>query len=216
MKYKPLLTLLAILTAASVFGQSIDRVVFRQQGAYPFSEDIFEMNTQTKAGMTYSERIVNEDVRRLFALGMFEEIDSEVKDLANGNKEVVFIIYAKKNVSEILFKGNRKFSDKDLRKLVKLNTDMPLNDALQIESVRELRKFYEEKGYTEAQIDSELEADGEGSVKVIFRIAEHLRVRIDNVEFSKSESNVPIIFNNVVFPPPLGPRIIKNSPFFTG
>ena len=183
MKYKPLLTLLAILSAASVFGQSIDRVVFRQQGAYPFSEDIFEMNTQTKAGMTYSERIVNEDVRRLFALGMFEEIDSEVKDLANGNKEVVFIIYAKKNVSEILFKGNRKFSDKDLRKLVKLNTDMPLNDALQIESVRELRKFYEEKGYTEAQIDSELEADGEGSVKVIFRIAEHLRVRIDNVEF---------------------------------
>jgi outer membrane protein insertion porin family len=172
-----------MLTAASASAQSIDRVVFRQQGAYPFSEDIFEMNTQTKAGMQYSERIVNEDVRRLFALGMFEEIDSEVKDLANGNKEVVFIVYAKKNVSEIQFKGNRKFGDKELMKLVKLRTDMPLNDALLIESTRELRKFYEEKGYTEAQVDSALEADGEGSVKVIFKIAEHLRVRIDNVEF---------------------------------
>ena len=183
MKYKRLLTVLAVLTAASASAQSIDRVVFRQQGAYPFSEDIFEMNTQTKAGMQYSERIVNEDVRRLFALGMFEEIDSEVKDLANGNKEVVFIVYAKKNVSEIQFKGNRKFGDKELMKLVKLCTDMPLNDALLIESTRELRKFYEEKGYTEAQVDSALEADGEGSVKVIFKIAEHLRVRIDNVEF---------------------------------
>ena len=183
MKYKRLLTVLAMLTAASASAQSIDRVVFRQQGAYPFSEDIFEMNTQTKAGMQYSERIVNEDVRRLFALGMFEEIDSEVKDLANGNKEVVFIVYAKKNVSEIQFKGNRKFGDKELMKLVKLRTDMPLNDALLIESTRELRKFYEEKGYTEAQVDSALEADGEGSVKVIFKIAEHLRVRIDNVEF---------------------------------
>ena len=165
MKYKRLLTVLAMLTAASASAQSIDRVVFRQQGAYPFSEDIFEMNTQTKAGMQYSERIVNEDVRRLFALGMFEEIDSEVKDLANGNKEVVFIVYAKKNVSEIQFKGNRKFGDKELMKLVKLRTDMPLNDALLIESTRELRKFYEEKGYTEAQVDSALEADGEGSVK---------------------------------------------------
>ena len=183
MTIKRLVTVLAMLAAASAFGQSIDRVVFRQQGAYPFPEDIFEMNTQTKAGMPYSERTVNEDVRRLFSLGMFEEIDSKVNDLSNGNKEVVFIIYAKRNVSEISFKGNRKFSDKELMKLVKIRTDMPLNDALLIESTRELRKFYEDKGYTEAQVDSTLEADGDSSVKVIFRIAEHLRVRIDNVEF---------------------------------
>ncbi len=183
MKYKRLLTVLAMLVAASAFGQSIERVVFLQQGAYPLSEDIFEMNTQTKAGMPYNERMINEDVRRLFALGMFEEIDSKVKDLSNGNKEVVFTIYAKRNVSEISFKGNRKFGDSELMKLVKLRTDMPLNDALLIESTRELRKFYDEKGYTDAQIDSSLEADGDSSVKVIFNIAEHLRVRIDNVEF---------------------------------
>ena len=183
MKYKRLVTVLAMLIAVCAFGQSIERVEFRQDGAYPLSEDIFEMNTQTKAGMPYSERIVNDDVRRLFALGMFDEVDSVVKDLSNGNKEVVFKISPKKNVSEISFKGNRKYSDSELKKLVKLNTDMPLNDALLIESTRELRKFYEEKGYTDAQIDSSLEADGDNSVKVVFNIAEHLRVRIDNVEF---------------------------------
>ena len=183
MKYKSLVAALAMLIAVSAFGQSIDRVVFRQQGPYPFSEDIFEMNTQTKSGMPYTERMVNEDVRRLFALGMFEDVFSEVKDLANGNKEVVFVITPKKNVSEISFKGNRKYGDKELMKLVKIHTDMPLNDALLIESSRELRKFYDEKGYTEAQIDASLVADGENSVKVIFNIAEHLRVRIDNVEF---------------------------------
>ena len=68
------------------------------------SEDIFEMNTQTKAGMPYSERIVNEDVRRLFALGMFADVVSEAKDLPNGNKEIVFKISAKKNVSEAYLK----------------------------------------------------------------------------------------------------------------
>ncbi len=183
MKYKRLVTVLAMLIAVSAFGQSIDRVVFRQQGAYPFSEDIFEMNTQTKAGMPYSERMINEDVRRLFALGMFSDVVSEVKDLSDGNKEVIFLISAKKNVSEILFKGNRKYGDDELKKLVKLRTDMPLNDALLIESLRELRKFYDEKGYTDAQIDHSFEADGDNSVKVIFKIAEHLRVRIDNVEF---------------------------------
>ncbi|MBR2963726.1 MAG: outer membrane protein assembly factor BamA [Lentisphaeria bacterium] len=191
MKYKRLVTVLAMLIAASAFGQSIDRVVFLQEGAYPLSEDIFEMNTQTKAGMPYSERIVNEDVRRLFALGMFADVYSEVKDLSNGNKEVIFNITAKKNVSEISIKGNRKFSDSELMKLVKLHTDMPLNDALQIESTRELRKFYDEKGYTDAQIDSSLEADGDNSVKVIFNIAEHLRVRIDNVEFEGMEVYKP-------------------------
>ena len=183
MKYKRLVTVLAMLIAASAFGQSIERVEFRQDGAYPLSEDIFEMNTQTKAGMPYNERTINEDVRRLFALGMFDEVDSVVKDLSNGNKEVVFKISPKKNVSEISFKGNRKFADSELKKLVKLNTDMPLNDAQLIESRREIGKFYEEKGYTDAQVDTSLAADGDNSVKVIFNIAEHLRVRIDNVEF---------------------------------
>ncbi|MBR3506479.1 MAG: outer membrane protein assembly factor BamA [Lentisphaeria bacterium] len=191
MKYKRLVTVLAMLVAASAFGQSVDRVIFQQQGAYPFSEDIFEMNTQTKAGMPYNERTINEDVRRLFALGMFADVVSEAKDLPNGNKEVIFKISAKLNVSEISFKGNRKFSDSELMKLVKLRTDMPLNDALLIESTRELRKFYDEKGYTEAQIDSSLEADGDSSVKVIFNIAEHLRVRIDNVEFEGMEVYKP-------------------------
>lgn len=183
MKYKRLVTALAIMIAASASGQTIDRVVFQQQGAYPFSEDIFEMNTQSKPGMPYSERMVNDDVRRLFSLGIFEDVVSKVKDLPDGNKELVFIITAKQNVSEISFKGNRKYSDDELKKLVKLRPDMPLNDALLIESARELRKFYEDKGYTEAQIDASLEADGESSVKVIFNIAEHLRVRIDNVDF---------------------------------
>ena len=183
MKYKRLVTVLATLIAVSAFGQSIDRVEFRQNGAYPFSEDVFEMNTQTKAGMPYSERMINEDVRRLFSLGMFEDVLSEVKDLPGGNKDVIFHITPKKNVSEITFKGNRKFSDKELKALVKLHTDMPLNDAMLIESTRELRKFYEEKGYTEAQVDTSLTADGDSSVKVTFNIAEHLRVRIDNVEF---------------------------------
>ena len=124
MIYKRLVTALAMLIAVCASGQTIDRVIFRQQGMYPFSEDIFEMNTQTKAGMLYSERVVNEDVRRLFALGMFEQIDSEVKDLSNGNKEVIFIVYAKRNVSEIKFKGNRKFSDEELKKLVKLQNNL--------------------------------------------------------------------------------------------
>ena len=183
MTKKLLATIWALLLAVTAFGQSVERVVFQQQGSYPFSEDIFEMNTQTKAGTPYSERVVNEDVRRLFALGMFADVVSEVKDLPSGNKEVVFKISAKKNVSEISFKGNRKYGDDELMKLVKLRTDMPLNDALLIESSRELRNFYEEKGYTDAKIDSSLVADGDSSVKVVFNILENLRVRIDNVEF---------------------------------
>ena len=183
MRIKLLATICTVMLAVTAFGQTVERVVFQQQGTYPFSEDIFEMNTQTKAGMPYSERVINEDVRHLFSLGMFADVVSEVKDLPNGNKEVVFKISAKKNVSEISFRGNRKYGDEELMKLVKLRTDLPLNDALLIESTHELRKFYEEKGYTDAKIDSSLTADGDSSVKVVFNIVENLRVRIDNVEF---------------------------------
>ena len=65
MRNKLLATVWALLLTAAAFGQSVERVVFQQQGSYPFSEDIFEMNTQTKAGMPFSERVVNEDVRSI-------------------------------------------------------------------------------------------------------------------------------------------------------
>ena len=41
MRIKLLATICTVMLAVTAFGQSVERVVFQQQGTYPFSEDIF-------------------------------------------------------------------------------------------------------------------------------------------------------------------------------
>ena len=46
-----------------------------------------------------------------------------------------------------------------------------------------LRKFYQEKGYSDATVTPVVEPDGQDRVKLTFRIAEHLKQRVNDVRF---------------------------------
>lgn len=175
---------LSLLSLAAFCAQAqiVEKVTFQQQGPFLFSEDLFEFNTQTKKGTPYSERVVNEDVRRLFSKGMFADVVSRVVTLPNGNKEVIFVVSPKSVVSSISFEGNEKYPEKKLREHVRLHESAPLNDALLNESAQALRKFYQDEGLNDAEIGVSLVPDGE-QIKVVFKIAEHLRVRVDEVRF---------------------------------
>jgi len=174
----------------SAFGQMIGKVTFQQQGTYLLPEDVFEMNTQTKAGMRYSERIVNDDVRRLFAKGIFTDVVSEVKNLENGTKEVIFHISPKPLVESVVFTGNKKVPEEKLRELIKIQSGSPLNDSLLVESTDELRKYYRSKGMTDAEILVRPEVVGE-NLKIEFLIQENARIRIDHVDFEYMTAYTP-------------------------
>lgn len=179
---KTALTFLFGLLTLCMYAQMVDKVTFVQTESTSFSEDIFIMNTQTKAGLPYSERVVNEDIRRLLAMGLFTDVTAEAIARENGNKEVVFKITPKPLVESIEFIGNEKYTDKKLLEQINLKSGIPLNDAHLSESAEALRAFYRSKGLTDAEIVVKLGNEGE-NLKVQFVITENLRVRIDNVNF---------------------------------
>ena len=95
-------SLLAIITPFIMLAQEISSVTFEQLSPYKFSEDYFELNVQTKKGSRYSEKIVNNDVKRLYSLGVFTDVVSMLKDTPDGKKEVVFKLKAKPIVSQVV------------------------------------------------------------------------------------------------------------------
>ncbi len=58
-----------------------------------------------------------------------------------------------------------------------------LNDRDLRESAQKLRKFYADKGYLQATVSPVIENDGKDQVKITFQIAEHLKQKVNDVNF---------------------------------
>lgn len=177
-----LLILVLLLQVSILKGAEVGEVVFRQEGDYHFSDDVLKCNVQTKKGLVFSDRMVNEDVRRLYSMGVFSDVVSIIEDMEGGRKRVSFRVVPKPLVTSVKFDGNRKYPDTKLSEFVTVTAGSPQNDKQLSESAEKLRKFYMDEGLSDASVSPVLEQDGQG-VRVVFRIRENLRLRVNRVEY---------------------------------
>lgn len=165
------------------FAAKIGKIEFVQSGEYKFQEKMLDFYMQSKVGEQFSDKLLNEDIKRLYSTGYFADIVSKSKKLADGKINVVLKLRARPRVKKFVFSGNKKFSTVDLQKEISLVEDMPLNDNKLRLSANKLRAFYKGKGYNEAQVSTQLKPLGKGWIEVVFKIKEHLRLKVDNVKF---------------------------------
>ena len=179
--------LLAGLLLCVNAAEEISSVVFQQKSDYKFDEDILRANVQSRKGGVYSERAVNDDIKRLHAMGVFADVVSETRNTADGKKQIIFSLVPKPIVKEIKFEGNKKYSEKKLKEEIKLSVNVPLNDSTLRSSIDSLRKFYRSKGLNDAVIEPVFEKIDNSHIRVLFKIKENLRLRVGNVLFRKSD-----------------------------
>ncbi len=170
-------------TYYTIQAQEIASVSFDQGSDYKFGEDVLRYNVQSRKGGMYSERTVNDDIKRLHAMGMFSDVASETRKTPDGKIEIIFKITPKPVVREIAFMGNKKYDTKKLREEVTVVEGVPLNDMALRNSADALRKFYLSKGLNDAIIIPKIEKIDENHIKIVFNIKENLRLRVGKVNF---------------------------------
>ena len=140
-------------------------------------------NVQSRKGGMYNERTVNDDIKRLHAMGMFSDVASETRKTPDGKIEIIFKITPKPVVREVAFMGNKKYDTKKLREEVTVVEGVPLNDMALRNSADALRKFYLSKGLNDAIIIPKIEKIDENHIRIVFNIKENLRLRVGKVDF---------------------------------
>jgi len=169
----------SVLNAAT-----IESIKFDQQGGYTFPEKMLLFNMQQKVGRTYNKNTLNDDIKRLYGLGFFDDVVSEVKDIPGDKVDILVKVKVKPRVNKISFKGNKKFPTKELKSNVVLDVGMPLNDNKLRVSANRLRAFYKSKGYNDVLIAPVLKNAGKGKINITFTIKENLRLKINNITFT--------------------------------
>lgn len=138
----------------------------------------------SREGAPYREDAIQEDIVRLFKLGLFQDIQVEKTAGTRGIK-LIYHMTEKPTVAHVIFKSNKKIKTDKLEEVSKVRTYALFNEEQIVDTVEAIRKLYTDKGYYLADVRHELvPSDKEKNQwDLVFHIDENQEVRIQRISF---------------------------------
>ena len=139
-----------------------------------------------KAGGTYNEAKATSDLKRIYSMGYFEDVQVETSQ-AGGGVAVHFRVIERAQLANITFRGNKKFDNEDLQKVIGIRANDIPSERNIAESVENIKRLYIDKGFPNVRIMTSLESDGDGRAVLAYDISEGGKIYIKNIEFDGNE-----------------------------
>ncbi len=156
-------------------------VEVRVAGNLQMSDGSILAMLKSRVGQPYSEDVARDDQRRMLQTGKFENVVI-VKTQTDKGVLVVFTVKERRAVKALLFRGNKHFSAKALRKELAFGA----GDALDLSRIARGREaidtLYKDAGFYFAAVSIDPEALNLRQ-QVIYRIVQGPRVFVDTIRF---------------------------------
>jgi outer membrane protein insertion porin family len=151
-------------------------------GNVKVEEGVIQGAVKSREGRTFSTEQVREDLRSIFNLGYFADVQVDIKSTPKG-KEVIFIVVEKPSIKEVLITGNQKVKLADIKEKVTLTPRSILNLEKVKENAEQIRKFYFTKGYYGVKVDDKIDYLESNEAVVTFKIREGPKGHIKKITF---------------------------------
>lgn len=177
------LALCAVVTAAAA--QQQPPIIVKElgiEGNRRVQEAVILGRVETKIGAIFNSGQLSEDLRNVFALGFFDDVQLKIEDFEGGVR-VVFVVVERPFIRDLEFTGNKKLTISELQEKIDLKLGSVYNPVEVQKARQKLVDAYEEDGYYEVQITPEVEKFVDGDVKVVFVINEGRRIAIERIVF---------------------------------
>lgn len=173
--------------AGSVYSQisapKVVKIEIQHVGPASVSDELVKANIRIRPGEEYRPAAVDEDVRNLYATGLFYNIRVGQREAPDG-LVLIYIVQANPRLVEIKFQGNKKFSNSKLRKVVTSKVGEPFNERKLFTDREEIQKLYQKKGYPRTEVKYSFSIDEPSArATATFEIKESPKVKIKDVEF---------------------------------
>ena len=144
--------------------------------------DDIRINIVTRPGMSYDPARIAQDIRALYRIGFFSDIKVEKKEREDG-LVLVYTVTEKPAINEVKYVGNDEVDEDDIKEVVDLESNKPLDVPTIHRNLQKIRDLYSEKGFFLSLINYRLEKKAENSYDVIFEIEEHAQVAVKRISF---------------------------------
>ena len=153
------------------------------EGTKRVQEAVVLGRVKSAVGSPFNPSLLSEDIRSIFSLGFFDDVQTRVEDFEGGVK-VTFVVSERPFVRDVDFVGNKALKTTELQDKVDIKLGSVYNPVDVQRAVEKLRDFYEDEGYFEVQLTPNVEKFPDGDVRVVFNIVEGRQIKIDRIRFT--------------------------------
>lgn len=135
---------------------------------------------KTREGNIFSPAQIKEDIKTLYQLGHFEDVQVRSEGFESGLK-VIFSVKEKPLIREVSFEGNDALTVEKLKEGMTLLPRTAFNMQLIQENAEKIRLKYQDEGYYEAVVVPVISELRTGDRNVIFYIEEGDRIKLSKI-----------------------------------
>ena len=157
-------------------------------GNVKIEEGVIRGAIKSREGGPFSTEQVREDLRSIFGLGYFTDVQVDIKSTPQG-KEVIFIVVEKPSIKDIVITGNQKVKFDDIKEKMTLKPRSILNLEKVKENSDQIRKLYFSKGYYGVNVEHKIDYLETNEAVVNFHITEGPKGHIKKIIF-KGNKNI--------------------------
>lgn len=177
MKRSWLVVATCLWSASTAHAQGIGHVEVR--GNRRVDAEAIRGVVATKAGQTLDPERLRTDLRAIWKLGMF----SDVQAMADGDG-VAFVVVERPAIRKILVAGNHELALDKIDEVIELKRDAIVDEVAIRRSRDHIAELYVAHGFLFATVESALLPSDSGGVDVQFTVDEHAKVTVSDIAFT--------------------------------
>lgn len=167
--------------ASSVLGNNVIAGV-EVRGTKVLDPDVVLMRLSTRRGDTLDAAAVDQDVKRVWDLGYFSDVNVNVEQRADG-MYLVYTVAEKPRVESVVVEGNKELDEDDIIGAMSTKSGSVLNESLLAEDIQKIIDLYRKKGFYLAKVDSRFDSrQGGAGASVVLTIDEGSKLYIKEVK----------------------------------
>ncbi len=143
-----------------------------------------------KVGGPFVPARLADDIRSIFSLGFFDDVQAKVEDFEGGVK-LTFVVTERPFVRDINFAGNKRLDAATLQEKIDFKLGAVYNPVEVTRAAEKLKEAYEEEGYFEVGVTPDVARLPDGDVSVTFRVAEGRKMTIDKIVIEGAQGLKP-------------------------
>jgi outer membrane protein insertion porin family len=158
------------------------------EGNLRVEEDAIRVHLRSQPGQPFNQDTVDRDIRAVYAMGFFDQVDADVTPVDGNRVDLVFRVKERPLVRKVKVEGTKKVKREEVEAALKVRPHAILDPEKARQGVEAARKLYIEKGYLDATITYATERVGENEVDVAYTVKEEAPVRVQQITFEGNEA----------------------------
>lgn len=150
-------------------------------------QEIILKEIKSKPGEAFSQERVREDIKAIYRLGYFQDVQVDVSETA-GEITLTFAVIEKPFVANIVISGNLKLDQKEIEEVIAVKRDEVLDMDKVRSSVQEINKLYTSKRYFGSEVNYSVDLQEGNRAVVYFEIVEGVKGYLTKIRFVGNEA----------------------------